>query len=46
MNRKVWSARDKTAIVLEMTRGGESMAAIYTRHGVSQGDDAGKRLPE
>lgn len=35
MNRKVWSTEEKTAIVLEMIKGDESMAAICTRHGVS-----------
>jgi len=35
MNRKIWSTEEKTAIVLEMIKGNESMAAICTRHGVS-----------
>ncbi len=35
MNRKVWSTEEKTAIVLEMIKGGGSMASICTRHGVS-----------
>jgi len=35
MNRKIWSTEEKTAIVLEIIRGGESMAAICTRHRVS-----------
>lgn len=35
MNRRVWSSEEKTAIVLEMIKGGESMASICTRHGVS-----------
>ncbi len=34
-NRKIWSTEEKTAIVLEIIRGGESIAAICTRHGVS-----------
>ena len=46
MNRKVGATEEKTTIVLEMIWGGESMAAIGTRHGVSQGDDVGKRSPE
>ncbi|MBE0430599.1 MAG: hypothetical protein IBX67_02110 [Dehalococcoidia bacterium] len=46
MNRKAGAIEEKTAIVLEMIRGGESMADIDTRHGLSQGDDVGKRLPE
>ncbi|MFO7774090.1 MAG: helix-turn-helix domain-containing protein [Dehalococcoidia bacterium] len=35
MNRRIWSTEEKTAIVLEMIKGGESMAAVCTRHGVS-----------
>ena len=35
MNRRIWSKQEKTVIVLEMIKGGESMAAICTRHGVS-----------
>ena len=35
MNRKVWSNEEKTAIVLEMIKGLDSVAAICTRHGVS-----------
>lgn len=35
MNRKVWSNEEKTAIVLEMIRGLDSVSAICTRHGVS-----------
>jgi len=35
MNRKIWSSEEKTAIVLELIKGDESMAAICTRRGVS-----------
>ena len=35
MNRRVWSDEEKAAIVLEMIRGGEPMAVICNRHGVS-----------
>jgi hypothetical protein len=35
MNRKRWSKEEKITVVLEMIRGGESVAAICTRHGVS-----------
>lgn len=35
MNRKIWSTEEKTAIVLEMIKGEESVAAICTRHRVS-----------
>ena len=35
MNRKKWSDEEKVAIVLEMVKGEESIAAICTRHGVS-----------
>ena len=35
MNRKIWSNEEKTAIVLEMIRGNEPVAAICARHGVS-----------
>jgi transposase len=35
MNRKIWSTEEKTAIVLEMIKGDESVAAICTRHRVS-----------
>jgi len=35
MNRKIWATEEKTAIVLEMIKGDESMVAICTRHGVS-----------
>ena len=35
MNRKPWSNEEKVAIILEILRGGESAAAICTRHGVS-----------
>jgi len=34
MNRRIWSTEDETAIVLEIIRGDESMAAICTYHGV------------
>jgi transposase len=35
MNRKKWSNEEKVAIVLEMVRGEDSMAAICARHGVN-----------
>lgn len=35
MNRKKWSKEEKTTVVLEMIRGGDSVAAICSRHGVS-----------
>jgi len=35
MNRKKWSNEEKVTIVLEMIRGGDSVAAICARHGVS-----------
>lgn len=35
MNRKKWSNEEKVAIVLEMVRGSDSVAAICARHGVS-----------
>jgi len=35
MNRKLWSNEEKTAIVLEMIRGLDSVAAICAHHGVS-----------
>lgn len=35
MNRKKWSKEEKITVVLEMIRGGDSVAAICTRHGVS-----------
>lgn len=35
MNRKKWPKEEKIRVVLEMIRGGESVAAICTRHGVS-----------
>jgi transposase-like protein len=35
MNRKIWSNEEKTAVVLEMIKGMDSVAAICTRHGVS-----------
>jgi len=35
MNRKRWTNEEKVTIVLEMIKGGESIAAICTRHGVS-----------
>ena len=35
MNRKKWSNEEKIAVVLEMIRGGDSVAAICSRHGVS-----------
>ena len=33
MNRRVWSAEETTAIVVDMIMGGESTAAICTSHG-------------
>ena len=35
MNRKLWSNEEKVAIVLEILRGNESAAAVFTRYGVS-----------
>ena len=35
MNRKKWSKEEKITVVLEMIRGGDSVAAICARHGVS-----------
>jgi transposase len=35
LNRKKWSKEEKITVVLEMIRGGDSVAAICTRHGVS-----------
>jgi len=35
MNRKTWSNEEKTAVVLEMIRGVDSVAAVCARHGVS-----------
>jgi len=35
MNRKKWSNEEKVAIVLEMVRGEDSVAAICARHGVN-----------
>ena len=35
MNRKKWSNEEKTAIVLEMIKGVDSVASICARHGVS-----------
>jgi len=35
MNRKKWSNEEKVAIVLEMVRGKDSVAAICARHGVN-----------
>ena len=35
MNRKKWSKEEKITVVLEMIRGGDSVAAICSRHGVS-----------
>jgi transposase len=35
MNRKKWSKEEKIAVVLEMIRGGDSVAVICARHGVS-----------
>ena len=35
MNRRIWSIEERTAIILEMIRGGASMAAFCTRHGLS-----------
>jgi len=35
MNRKKWSNEEKITIVLEIIRGGDSVAAICARHGVS-----------
>jgi transposase len=35
MNRKKWSREEKITVVLEMIRGGDSVAAICSRHGVS-----------
>lgn len=35
MNRKKWSNEEKITIALEMIKGGEPVAAICTRHGVS-----------
>ena len=35
MNRKIWSNEEKAAIVLEMIRSDESVAAVCARHGVS-----------
>ena len=29
MNRRIWSTEEKTAIILEMAKGGESMAATH-----------------
>jgi len=34
MNRKKWSKEEKITVVLEMIRGGDSVAAICARHGV------------
>jgi transposase-like protein len=35
MNRRKWSNEEKVTIVLEMVKGEESVAAIFTRHMVS-----------
>ena len=35
MNRKAWSNEEKTAIVLEMIRGHDTVAAVCAHHGVS-----------
>jgi transposase-like protein len=35
MNRKKWSNEEKTAVVLEMIKGVDSVASICARHGVS-----------
>jgi len=35
MNRKKWSNEEKITIVLEMIKGGEPVAAICARYGVS-----------
>ena len=35
MNRRTWNNEEKVTIILEMIKGGESAAAICTRHRVS-----------